>query len=215
MDGRATARAVGLAAAILLAAAPASAKVLKLRIDPANTQIVASVPQPFARLRGSVTGTFRVIAGEIAGDPADPVATAHVEIVIDATIYQSDSASRDRGILHDALESRFYQVIKFVSRRVENLQWDTPRASGSAVIVGDLTLHGVTREMRVPIGATLSVDGNFSADGDLQFDYTDFDITPPHELFGILRAGKIVDLNFRIIAVPLDVRAATSNRSPR
>jgi polyisoprenoid-binding protein YceI len=199
-----------IAAAILLFAAPASAKPLKLRIDPATTQIVATVDEPLARIRGNVSGSFRVITGEVDGDPADPAATGHIDIVIDATSYQSDSVRRDKAILYDALETRSYQVIKFVSTRIEDLKWDAPKVMGSATIIGNLTLHGVTRELRVPIDATLSTDGSFSADGDLQFDYTDFGIRPPRTLFGALRVGKIVDLNFRIIAAPADAPASTA-----
>jgi polyisoprenoid-binding protein YceI len=210
MDRRSWTCAIPVAVAILLFAAPASAKVLKLRIDPATTEIVATVDAPLARIRGNVSGTFRVITGEIDGDPADPAATGHVDIVIDATSYQSDSARRDDAILRHVLETRSYQVIKFVSTRIKNLTWDAPNVIGSATIVGNLTLHGVTREIRVPISATLSTDGSFSADGDIQFDYTDFGIMPPHGLLGVLRAGKIVDLNFRVIAAPAGAPASTA-----
>jgi polyisoprenoid-binding protein YceI len=201
--------ALRLSLAILLIAAPASAKVLRLRVDPVATQIVATVDEPLARIRGNVSGSFQVVTGEVDGDPANPVATGHVDIVINATTYQSDSARRDKAVLRDALETRLYPVIKFVSTRIESLKWDAPNVIGSATIVGNLTLHGVTHEIRVPISATLAPDHSFSADGDFQFDCTDFGITPPHRLFGVLRAGKIVDLNFRVIAAPAGAPAST------
>lgn len=203
------AHALYLAPAILLSATPACAKVLHLRVDPSATQIVATVDRPLARINGNVSGSFQVITGEIDGDPADPVATGHIDIVIDATSYTSDSQRRDKAVLQGALETRLYQVIKFVSTRIEDLKWDAPGVIGSATVVGNLTLHGVTREIRVPISATLSTDGRFSADGDFQFDCTDFGITPPRELFGALRAGKLVDLNFRVIAVAPDAPASS------
>jgi polyisoprenoid-binding protein YceI len=209
MEYRRWARALCLSPAILLFAMPASAKVLHLRVDPSTTQIVATVNEPLARINGNVSGTFQVITGEIDGDPADPVASGHIDIVIDATSYTSDSPRRDKAVLRDALETRFYQVIKFVSTRIEDLQWDAPNVIGSATVVGNLTLHGVTREIRVPIKATLSTDGRFSADGDFQFDCTAFGITPPRGLFGTLQAGKMVDLNFRVIAVAPDAPVAT------
>lgn len=209
MDYRRWACALRLSLAVLLFAAPASAKVLQLRIDPGATQIVATVDEPLARIRGNVSGSFQVISGEVDGDPADPVATGHVELVINANTYQSDSARRDQAVTHDALETHLYPVIKFVSTRIENLNWDAPGVIASATIVGNLTLHGVTREIRVPISATLSPDRRISADGDVQFDCTDFGIKPPRTLFGTLRAGKIVDLNFRVTAAPADSPAST------
>jgi polyisoprenoid-binding protein YceI len=182
---------------------------LKLRVDPGATQIVATVNEPLARLQGNVSGSFHVLVGEIDGDPANPVATGHIELLIDATTYQSDSPHRDKVVLHDVLETRFYPEIRFVSTRIENLKWDAPSVIGSAIIVGNLTLHGVTREIRVPISATLSPDNQFSADGDVQFDCTEFDMEPPRALLGALRASKIVDLNFRVIAAPVDPPTST------
>jgi polyisoprenoid-binding protein YceI len=198
-----------LSLATLLFAVPASAKMIKLRVDPVATQIVATVDEPLARINGNVSGSFQVLTGEIDGDPADPVATGHIDIVINATTYQSDNAHRDKVVLRDALETRFYPIIKFVSTGIADLKWDQSNVSGSATIVGNLTLHGVKREIKVPISAMLANDGSFSADGDYQFDCTDFGITPPRGLFGTVRVGKIVDLNFRIIAAPADAPVST------
>jgi polyisoprenoid-binding protein YceI len=194
--------ALGAAVAVLLAAAPARAKTLHLRIDPVTTQIVATAEQPLQRLNGNVSGSFQIITGKIDGDPADPAGTGHVDIVINATTYESGNTHRNNKVLEDVLETRFYPVIKFVSTRLEDLKWDAPGVMGSATVVGNLMLHGVTREIRVPISATLSSDGTFTADGEFQFDCTDFGITPPRGFLLPLRAGKIVDLNFRVNAVP-------------
>jgi len=192
-----------LSIAISLFAAPAFAEVLRLRVDTAATQIVATVDEPLARFRGNVSGTFQVIVGEVDGDPADPAATGHVEITIDATSYHTDSGHRDNAVLRDAIETRLYPSIKFVSTRIEDLKWEAPGVMATATIVGNLTLHGVTRQIHVPVDASISPERHFSADGDIRFDYTDFGIAPPR-LFGTLPAGKDVDLNFRIVAVPAD-----------
>jgi|SRR5271170_2623013 len=197
-----------LALATLLMAAPASAKMLKLKVDPKATQIVATVDEPLARIRGNVSGSFEIITGEITGDPDDPVGTGHIDIVVNATTYTSDSAHRDNKILADVLETRFYPIIKFVSTRIENLKWDKAGVMGSATIVGNLKLHGVTHEISVPISAMYASDNTFSADGDFQIDYTDYGIKPP-SLFGTLKAGKIADINFRIVAEPADAPPAT------
>jgi polyisoprenoid-binding protein YceI len=195
--------------AISLFAVPAFAEILHLRVDPAATQIVATVDEPLARIRGNVSGTFQVIVGEVDGDPANPVATGHVELTLDATTYHSDSEHRDNVVLRDALETRLYPSIKFVSTRIEDLKWEAPDVMATATIVGNLTLHGVTREIRVPIDASISPERQFSADGDIRFDYTDFGIKRPR-IFGTLPAGKYVDLNFRVVAVPVNEPAPAS-----
>ena len=45
----------------------------KLIVDKKRTQIIVTVDEPLARMRGSVDGSFQIITGEIDGDPADPV----------------------------------------------------------------------------------------------------------------------------------------------
>jgi polyisoprenoid-binding protein YceI len=206
MDYRRWASTLNLALATLLVSAPASAKMLKLKVDPQATQIVATVDEPLARIRGNVSGSLQVITGEITGDTDDPVRTGHIDIVVNATTYTSDSTHRDNKVLADVLETRFYPIIKFVSTRIENLKWDKAGVMGSATIVGNLKLHGVTHEISVPISAMYASDDTFSADGDFQIDYTDYGIKPP-SLFGTLKAGKIADINFRIIAAPDDAPA--------
>jgi polyisoprenoid-binding protein YceI len=200
MNYRQRACALTLAIAILLVARPVSAKILHLEVDTSATHIVATVDEPFPRLQGNVSGSFRLIKGDVEGDPADPAGTGHVEILINPTTYDSENSHRDFVVLRDALETRIYSIIKFKSTRIEDFKWDAPGAIASATIVGNLTLHGVTREVRVPVSATLSPDGQFSADGNFQIDCTDFGITPPRSVFGLLRTGKIVDLDFRITA---------------
>src|SRR5271167_1462533 len=99
MDYRRWAYTLLLALAISMVTAPASAKMLKLKVDPKATQIVATVDEPLARIRGNVSGSFEIITGEITGDPDDPVGTGHIDIVVNATTYTSDSAHRDNKIL--------------------------------------------------------------------------------------------------------------------
>jgi polyisoprenoid-binding protein YceI len=192
-----------------LIATPAGAKLIKFTIDRKASHIIATVDEPLARMQGSVAGSFEIITGEIDGDPADPVGTGHIDIVINATTYSSGNTHRDNVVLHDALETRFYPIIKFVSTRIENLKWDQQGVSGTATIVGNLRLHGIIKEIKVPVNGFYANDGSFSVDGDYQFDCTEFGIRPPRGLFGTLQAGKMVDLNFRIAANPDDTPAPT------
>ena len=97
-----------------------------------------------------------------------------------------------------------YPTITFISTRIEDLKWEVPGSDATATVVGNLTLHGVTREIRVPVDAILSPDGKLSADGEVSFDFTEFGVVPPSALFGAIKAGSVVDLNFRVIAVPAE-----------
>jgi polyisoprenoid-binding protein YceI len=196
--------ALGVGLALLVCGAPAAAKVVHFRVDPDATQIVASVDEPFVRVRGAASGSFTVLSGKIDGDSQDPVANGGVEIVLDASSYHSDDPQRDRRVTRDSLETVHYPTITFISTRIEDLKWEVPGSDATATVVGNLTLHGVTREIRVPVDAILSPDGKLSADGEVSFDFTAFGVVPPSALFGAIKAGSVVDLNFRVIAVPAE-----------
>jgi polyisoprenoid-binding protein YceI len=190
--------------------APAAAATIHFRVDPNATQIVASVKEPLARIRGAASGTFTVINGTIEGDPADPLNTGRIAITFDATSYQSGSAYRDKRVTHDALDAEHFPVVKFVSTRIEDFTWVSLNVEATATIVGNLTLHGVTREVEIPIDATLSPDKKLlTTDGDFNFTMSDFGIEQPGTLFGALRTGRKVDLNFHVVAVPADQAIAT------
>jgi polyisoprenoid-binding protein YceI len=197
-----------LTAAVLCT--PAAAETIHFRVDPNATQIVASVKEPLARIRGAASGNFTVISGTIEGDPADPVNTGRIAITFDATSYKSGSAYRDKRVTRDALDAEHFPVVRFVSTRIEDFKWVSRNVEATATVVGDLTLHGVTREVRIPIDATLSPDKKlFSTDGDFDFTMSNFGIEQPSTLFGALRTGRKVDLSFRVVAVPADQAIAT------
>ena len=190
-----------VAIASLLAGRPAAAETLHMEPDYQKTEIKATVAEPFAVLRDhpTATGSFQLIKGAIDGDPDNPATTGHVKLVINATTYESGSDTRDRAVLSSALETGKYQVIVFDSTSLEDVQIEVPEISGSATIVGNLTLHGTTRVMRVPVRVSMTTDGEFSAGGEFAFKYTDFGVKVPRLLFAI-PAGDEVTVAFRVVA---------------
>jgi polyisoprenoid-binding protein YceI len=195
--------AFALALATLLAVllvTPARAEMMHFRIDPEQTQITVAVEEPFSAVRGSSSATFRVISGDISGDPANIRDTAHATISIDAASYTSSSSLRDRAVKSDALETDKFPTINFASTKIENIAMhDT---SGTAAIIGNLTLHGTTREIRVPARARLDGSGVLTADGEFALRYDEFGVNPPTLMFGAIRAGNVANVKFHIVASP-------------
>ncbi|MBI3759228.1 MAG: YceI family protein [Deltaproteobacteria bacterium] len=200
--GRIVAATTGAYLASLFFCGSASSELIHLRIDPGTTQIVATVKEPLTRFRGAASGAFTVIRGTVDGDTGKPAKGGRVEIVMDAASYNSGDTRRDEAVKRETLEAARFPVITFVSTRIENFEWEEKRADATSTIVGNLTLHGVTREVRIPIDAVLSPSKQLSVDGDLRLQMADFNIAPPSTLFGALRTGKAVYLSFRIIAAP-------------
>lgn len=94
----------------------------------------------------NVRGEFTKVAGTIRYDPENP-ASSSVEAKIDVSSINTRDAQRDTHLKSpDFLEAEKYPEITFKSRRVEV-------QNGGGKVIGDLTIHGVTREV------TLDVEG--------------------------------------------------------
>ena len=189
---------VAALALIFVGSRVATAGLTRLKIDPDQSTVSAAVAEPAAMLRGTATGTFRVIDGEVSGDPANTQGTGKVKIIIDATSYRSDNPSRDRAVAK-SLESEKFRTVGFESSSVVGVV-TTRSNEGTAIVIGSLTLHGETRPMTVPVHWILNPDGSFAGDGEVKFNYEEFGIKVPGFLFGAILAGNEVTVRFHIVA---------------
>jgi polyisoprenoid-binding protein YceI len=145
MSRRAVLLPLFLITAILLASGIAAA-------DPTRFRIQAEASE--ARFKGTsrlmdAEGAFSRLAGEVTVDPRDP-ATAKVSVTIEAASIDTGIGMRDNHLRSaDFLDVARFPTIKFESQRVE-------MTGKKAVVTGQLTLHGVTREIVVPVEVQLS-----------------------------------------------------------
>ena len=185
-------------APILTGPRVADAGLTRLKIDPDQSTVSAAVAEPAAVFRGNAVGSFRVIDGEVSGDPASPEGTGKVKIIIDATSYRSDNPSRDRAV-EKSLESDKSRTIGFESKSVVGVV-TTRSNEGTAIVIGSLTLHGETRPMTVPVHWILNRDGSFGCDGEVKFNYEEFGVKVPGVLYGAILAGNEATVRFHIVA---------------
>jgi polyisoprenoid-binding protein YceI len=88
-----------------------------------------------------LSGRFDQFAGTFSYDAAAPEASK-VSVEIDTASVNSNHAERDKHLSSaDFLDASKFPKATFVSKKVE------PAGDGKAKIVGDLTLHGVTKEV--------------------------------------------------------------------
>jgi polyisoprenoid-binding protein YceI len=186
---------------VLLAFDPcaASAAAMRFKIDPDRSTISVAVAEPAAWLRGSATGTFRIIDGAVSLDPANVERTAKARILIDASSYSSDNTSRDRNVTEKSLEADKFPTIGFESNTVVGVVM-TGSNEGTAIVSGFLTLHGEAHAMTMSVHATLGADGLLSSDGEVKFNYEDFGVKVPAVLFHTLLAGNEATVRFHIVA---------------
>ena len=104
----------------------------------------ASVGFRFKHLDFSwLTGRFNKFDGVFTWDPDNPGASS-VEVNIDVRSIDTNHAERDKHMRSaNYLDTETYPTARFVSTRVE------PAADGGATVHGQLTLHGVTRDIAI------------------------------------------------------------------
>ena len=108
------------------------------QIDPAHTNVSFSVRH---MMISNVRGEFTKVSGTVEGDEKTPT-QAVITATIDAASIDTREAKRDGHLKSpDFLDVAKYPTITFKSKKIE------PAAAGQFKVTGDLTLHGVTREV--------------------------------------------------------------------
>lgn len=125
--------------ALLLAIPHAWAEVETYRIDPEHSFANWEVRHVVARTSGS----FHGVNGTVVID-RDNLARSRVEASIDVYGLDSGHARRDLHLLSEEfLDARRYPDMRFESTSVQ------PSAPDKGILTGNLTLHGVTRPVRL------------------------------------------------------------------
>ncbi len=113
-------------------------------IDPGHSAARFSVKHMMV---STVRGTLGKVTGTIEYD-GKTVESIKADVTIDLTAINTDNESRDKDLKSDNFfDIAKYPAVKFKSKRVQ------ADGQGKFKMVGDLTMHGVTKEM------TLDVEG--------------------------------------------------------
>jgi polyisoprenoid-binding protein YceI len=113
------------------------------KIDPAHSNAQFSVRH---LMISNVKGEFTGVSGQITFDPQQPEKLS-AEATIDVNTINTREADRDKHLKSaDFFDAINFPTLNFKSKRAE-------RGAGGLKLTGDLTLHGVTREV------TLDVEG--------------------------------------------------------
>jgi len=136
-----TALAATLAAAVVLSPA---ARAQTWQLDPSHSSAQFSVRH---LMISSVRGAFTKITGTVTGDPKDP-ASLTIEATIDVASVDTREPKRDNHLKSpDFFDAEKFPTMTFKSKKV------AAAGTGKLKVTGDLTLHGVTKEV------VLNVDG--------------------------------------------------------
>jgi polyisoprenoid-binding protein YceI len=165
------ARTAVAAAAALALGASAGAEPLRLRLDPATTQVRFTLG---ATLH-TVEGAARLQSGELRLDSEGGAASGRV--VIDARSAQTGIASRDANMHENVLESARFPEIVFLPQRLVVVRRDDADR-GQVRLEGEIEIHGGRHPAAIPAEVHRE-GGNVWFQGRFEIPYVEWGLHDP------------------------------------
>ena len=106
-------------------------------------------------------GTTQSVTGMVIVNPDGSIDASRSKLTVDLRTIKSDQQMRDGYIQGRTLETEKYPMLEFVPRRAVGLPTPLPagmQAQAGFQLVGDMTLHGVTKEVTWNVVATFGND---------------------------------------------------------
>lgn len=129
---------------------------------------------------GAATAVGRTpdVTGSVTVDGTTVTAA---EFTADLTTLQSDDPRRDGQLSRQALETSQFPTATFTLTQPIDLGAIAEGGTVDVTATGDLTLHGVTKSVQIPLQARLQ-DGVVTIVGSLPIAFADFDISSPQSM---------------------------------
>lgn len=110
-----------------------------------------------------------------------------------AKMILSDNSIMD-GKTHDAVKADKYPVITFKMKSIESFKETGSNFSG--VITGIMNIAGVPNPVRFSFSGTFEEEMSIQVKGVVPLKMSDFKIDPPTAMFGALKTGNEIKLNY-------------------
>lgn len=142
---------LGLALAFSLGVPPASAAPASYSIDQAHSRVGFKVRH---KMVSWVAGQFDSFSGTIDFDPG-AVELTRVNVQLDPASINTSNAKRDAHLKNpDFFDVAVFPAMSFESTAIEKIAKD-----GSFTVVGNLTMHGVTKPVQLLFGSVSDLVG--------------------------------------------------------
>ena len=201
--------------AALLVPGAAGAEPMSYRIDPERSEVVA-ITRPSglgAGLSHHHVIEAKGLEGQIVHDPAAPekssieISAPTVKLVNDdpaavARHGHKPKLSEDdrKKVAHsiqgsDQLDGAKFPKLSFKSTAAR------PLPNGKLELVGQLSIRGVSREVKIPVTVT-AADGTLRGEGKLDITHTQFSFKPVSMLLGAIANADEVEIRIKLVATP-------------
>jgi polyisoprenoid-binding protein YceI len=152
--------------------------------------------------RGAVeaVGETSAFIGNIYFDEAGvPLACSRWDA--DLRTLTSDESRRDNYLYNNTLETETYPLATFILTSVEGLDAPLGAEAVTFTLVGDLTIHGVTKAVSWEVTAKLDGD-TLAGNASTTFNMADFNIEPP-------KVGPVISLDEDVV-LEADITASVA-----
>lgn len=184
--------------------------VVRTRRDAVRVELVSGAAEARYRAQevlsgrgfNEAVGRTSAVTGGILLDDLGGVVASQSRISVDLTTLVSDNAMRDRYIQRATLQTEEYPTAAFQVMSAPGLPQPLPTSgTASFTLVGELTVHGVTRPTTWDATATFA-DGEVQGTASTTVLLTDFGMEPP-------RAGPVLSIE-DAVRLELDVRGTVA-----
>ena len=125
-------------------------------------------------------GTTDEVEGAIVFTADGSVDSSSSKIIVDMASLVSDSNRRDGYVRSNTLETSKYPTTEIVVKSTPGLPWPLPSSGEVAFeIVGDVTVHGVTKELTWQATAQAGDGGSVTGTAKTNFTFDTFDMEVP------------------------------------
>jgi polyisoprenoid-binding protein YceI len=147
----------------------------------------------------SFDGKTNEVSGTIVADPGKPAA-ASVAISIDMGSLDTGVALRNKEMRDLYLQTSKFPTATFKSVSVAGPASIAVGTPADVNVTGDLTLHGVTKRMTIPVHVALVADGRLHATTNFKVKMPDFGIHVPHNI--LVTVEDMVPVRLDVWATP-------------
>lgn len=123
---------------------------------------------------------------------------SELKLTIEAESLKSGKSGMDANA-YKALNTNKYKNINFhlTSLKPINTQGDISKTMAT----GKLTISGVAKTVQIPTECKIDTNGRVICTGKLPMKMTDFNIEPPTAMFGTIKSGDEITVDFKAIFI--------------